>query len=127
MTINSRTKGKRGELELAAKLREMGFTRARRGQQFKGTADSPDIAGAVSGLHIECKRVEGVRIHDWFEQALRESGADLPVVMHRKNKTPWLVTLQLEHVEAFAKMVLLELEACRRERMHEEQPCPSGS
>lgn len=127
MTINSRTKGKRGELELAAKLREMGFTRSRRGQQFKGTPDSPDIAGAVSGLHIECKRVEAVRVHDWFRQALAESGGDLPVVMHRKNKTPWLVTLQLEHVPAFCQMVLLELEACRRERMHEEEQCPSGS
>ena len=42
MPIKSRTKGKVGELELAAKLSEAGFP-ATRGQQHSGSPDSPDV------------------------------------------------------------------------------------
>ena len=42
--MNSRTKGKRGELELAKALRLYGYD-ARRGQQYHGGADSPDVIG----------------------------------------------------------------------------------
>ena len=42
MPINSRTKGKTGELELSKVLRDKGFA-AHRGQQFKGGAGSPDV------------------------------------------------------------------------------------
>jgi Holliday junction resolvase len=38
--MNSRAKGKRGELEIAKVLRENGYD-AHRGQQYKGGADSP--------------------------------------------------------------------------------------
>lgn len=40
--INSRAKGKRGELQLAHKLTELGYP-AERGQQRKGGEDSPDV------------------------------------------------------------------------------------
>jgi hypothetical protein len=41
--VDSKRKGKRGELEFAAVLRAEGF-QARRGQQFSGSPDSPDGA-----------------------------------------------------------------------------------
>ena len=41
---NSREKGKRGERELAAKLREHGYD-CRRGVQYQGGPDSPDVIG----------------------------------------------------------------------------------
>ena len=99
--INSRDKGKRGELELAAFLKEHGYAEARRGQQFKGGTDSPDVVG-VPGLHFECKRVEALSVYAAFAQACRDSGpASIPVVAHRRNGTkacpkPWLAILGLD-------------------------------
>ena len=99
--INSRDKGKRGELELAAFLKGYGYDDARRGQQFKGGTDSPDVVG-VPGLHFECKRVEALSVYAAFAQACRDSGpASIPVVAHRRNGTkacpkPWLAILGLD-------------------------------
>jgi Holliday junction resolvase len=101
MTINSRQKGKNGELELAKFLREHGFAEARRGQQFHGGADSPDCVG-VPGHHIECKRVEALSLYAAYDQAVRDAGpGSVPLVAHRKNGTPhhplpWLAILSLD-------------------------------
>ena len=68
--MNSRRKGKEGELSLARKLREYGYD-CRRGQQYSGAYDA--IAQAK---------------HDARE-------GETPVVMHRKDRCGWLVTLEL--------------------------------
>jgi Holliday junction resolvase len=92
MSLNSRAKGKAGELELSAFLRDFGFA-ARRGQQFKGGGDSPDVLG-LPGFHIECKRVEQGNPYDWLNQAERDSKTgDVPVVFHRRNRTRWIVVI----------------------------------
>lgn len=97
MAKNSRRRGKDGELELARRLRELGFEDARRGVQYHGGADSPDVVG-LPGVHIECKRVERLNVNDAMVQSVRDAGdcGDVPVVMHRKNWCPWLVTMRLE-------------------------------
>ena len=88
---NSWNKGKRGELELAAILREYGFD-ARRGQQYCGTSGDADVVG-LPGCHIECKRVERLNIDAAMEQAVRDARpGEVPVVMHRRSRKPWLVT-----------------------------------
>ena len=92
---NSRAKGKNGELELCKVLREHGI-QARRGQQFSGSPDSPDIVHDIPGIHIECKRVQKLNIDKAMEQAEADCGDDIPCVMHRKNHKPWLVTMKLE-------------------------------
>ncbi len=92
--MNSRAKGKRGELELAKVLRGNGFD-SHRGQQFKGSQDSPDVTG-IDGIHIECKRVERLNLDEAMEQSIRDAGQDTPVVMSRKNGKKWLVTMRLE-------------------------------
>lgn len=96
MAKNSRAKGKRGELELAHKLREHGYS-TRRGQQYSGTETSADVVG-LPGIHIECKRVEALNIYTAIMQAVHDTGesGDLPAVFHRKNNQPWLVTMRLE-------------------------------
>lgn len=96
MAKNSRAKGKRGEIELAHKLREHGYS-ARRGQQYSGTETSADVVG-LPGIHIECKRVEALNIYAAIMQAVNDTGAsgELPAVFHRKNNQPWLVTMRLE-------------------------------
>lgn len=91
--INSRRKGAEGERELAEFLRERGVD-ARRGQQFSGGTESPDVVHDIPGLHIECKRVESLELYKALEQAGRDAGFDkAPVVFHRRNKKPWVVVM----------------------------------
>lgn len=97
--MNSKRKGKEGELELAKKLRDYGYE-AKRGVQYKGGQDSPDVIG-LDDIHIECKRVENLNIYNAMEQADRDCGENMPVVMHRRNNKPWLATL---HLEDFLKL-----------------------
>jgi Holliday junction resolvase len=92
--MNSRAKGKRGELELAKVLRLYGYD-AHRGQQYKGGADSPDVTG-IPGFHIEVKRVERLDLDAAMEQSIRDAGTEKPLVIHRKNGKPWKVTMLLE-------------------------------
>lgn len=54
--MNSRDKGKRGERELAAILKEYGYNEARRGQQYCGADGSADVIGLPG---IERERREG--------------------------------------------------------------------
>lgn len=95
----SRAKGKRGELELAAYLRERGIE-ARRGQQFSGGAGSPDVVHNLPGVHLECKRCESGNLYDWLAQAKRDAGASgaLPVIAHRKNNREWVAILPLNEL-----------------------------
>ena len=92
---NSRRKGKEGELEWAKVLREHGYD-ARRGQQFKGGGDSPDVTG-LPGIHQEVKRVERLNVHDAMDQSKRDAAdAEIPIVIHRRDRKPWLVTMDAE-------------------------------
>lgn len=93
--VNSREKGKKGELELARILRGYGAD-TRRGQQYCGANGDADVVGLV-GLHIECKRVERLNIYLAMQQAENDAReGEKPVVMHRRNREGWLVTLKLD-------------------------------
>lgn len=93
--MNSKRKGKDGELEIARYFRAQGYD-AHRGQQYHGGADSPDVVG-VPFLHIEVKRTEKTALYDWIAQAKRDAGADrVPVVVHRKNDCEWLAIMPLD-------------------------------
>lgn len=93
--MNSREKGAAAERELAKILREHGFA-ARRGQQFSGANGDPDVIG-IPGIHIEAKRVERLNLSEAMKQSERDAReGEIPVVIHRKNREPWLVTLSLE-------------------------------
>lgn len=86
----SRDKGKRGERELASKLREYGYD-AKRGQQYCGANGDADVIG-LPGIHIECKRTERLSLYDAMAQAKADVRlGEMPVVMHRKNNSEWLV------------------------------------
>ena len=93
--MNSRNKGANGERELANILKQYGYD-CRRGQQYCGANSDADVIG-LPGIHIECKRVERLNIHDAMDQALKDSReGELPAVFHRKNRKDWLVTMRLE-------------------------------
>lgn len=94
-SVNSRQKGKRGELELKRKLNEHGYD-TRRGQQYCGANGDADVVG-LDGIHIECKRVEKLNLYDAMAQAKSDKhDGEKPTVFHRKNNCKWLVTMELD-------------------------------
>jgi len=98
---NSRQKGAVGERELAAELNRLFGTTARRGQQYSGL-EGEDVVG-LGNIHIESKRVEKLNIYDAVEQAVTDAKSiKIPAVFHRRNHKPWLVTVRLDDIEAFA-------------------------
>ena len=93
--MNSRAKGSKGEREIAKILRDYGFD-ARRGQQYSGLNGDADVIG-IPDYHLEIKRVERLNIYEAMEQSQRDAREnETPVVIHRKNRKPWLVTMTLE-------------------------------
>lgn len=108
--INSKAKGSRFERWVAEWFRENLGTPARRGQQFQGTPDSPDVMDAVPGCHIECKAVEKLSIYKALEQAVHDAGPNVPLIIHKANHKPVLVTVQLEHLIELAVRVTMALE-----------------
>jgi len=96
--INSKIKGKAGELEFVHYLKEKGYKDARRGQQFCGTPESPDIiCESLPKLHFEVKRVQNLNIGKAMEQAIDDCGDKIPVVAHRKNNCNWMITLSADN------------------------------
>lgn len=94
--INSKQKGKNGELEISHILKERGFE-CRRTAQYNGKEQGSlaDVIG-LDGIHIEVKRVERLNINTAMEQAIRDCKDDIPTVWHRRNNKPWYVTMRLE-------------------------------
>lgn len=103
--MNSRAKGARGERDAAAAWTSVFGCAARRGQQFAGGTDSPDILTAMQGVHVEVKRTERGNPYAWIEQAADDADGKVPLVMHRRNGKGWLVIARLEDVPRLATEV----------------------
>ena len=91
----SQRKGRAGELELAQLLQGYGYD-VQPGQAVSYGA-TPDLVG-LSGVHIECKRNERLNVPEAMAQAVRDADRfrdGAPAVFHRRNREPWLVTMQL--------------------------------
>ena len=100
----SREKGKRGEREVAQILREHGFE-GRRGVQYHGGPDSPDVTG-LPGFHLEVKRVEALRLWDSYSQAVDDAAdGEIPAVVHRSNDKPWIIIMGFEDFLRWSKEV----------------------
>ncbi len=96
MGRSSQRKGAAGERELAAVLSGYGYAVERGGSLSFG--EVPDLVG-LPGVHIEVKRVERLNVGEAMSQSIRDSerfqdGA--PALFHRRNRSPWLVTMRLE-------------------------------
>ena len=92
--MNSCQKGKRGERAWRDELVAHGYS-ARRGQQFSGTPDSPDvICPDLPWFHFEVKLVERLNVDQAMAQAAGDAGRKVPVVAHRRNRGDWLVTMR---------------------------------
>lgn len=93
--VNSCQKGKSGEREFANLLKSMGVE-ARRGQQFSGSPDSPDVVSSLP-VHWEIKRSQTLSIMKWYKQACDEKkeGTE-PVIAFRQNGEKWLCVIDAE-------------------------------
>lgn len=117
---NSRTKGAAGEREAAHALTEALGIPCRRGVQYQGSPDSPDVVG-LAGLHLEVKRVEHLNMTAAIAQAIHDAGTqEIPVVMHRRNRAPWMLTLRLADLGNF--MVVITKLTTDKPRK-EPEPC----
>ncbi len=116
--MNSRAKGKRGELEVAELLREMGFE-ARRSQQYNGAAGGADVEHNIGGVHVEVKLTERLRPHAFMEQAVRDcKGKRIPTVWMRSNCEDWLVCVRATDLFALVD----RLNAARLQARPQVQP-----
>ncbi len=99
-----RDKGAGFERQVAGMFRDWGYKAFRTAQHMGKTGNAADVDG-VPGLHIECKAVEKMRLYEWIAQADRDNKASkkdaIPVVIHKANYKPVLVTM---HIEDFIEM-----------------------
>ena len=109
MSINSRAKGARGERAWCQFLASQGYD-AKRGCQNAGRdqfgQDFPDVVCAdLNYIHWEVKCVERLNVGDAVSQAERdcEGTGKVPIVAHKKNHAPWLVTMPAEEFAKFLR------------------------
>jgi Holliday junction resolvase len=102
--MNSKSKGKRGELDAVRFLKESGFPDARRNQQFCGANGDSDVVcpNWLPNVHIECKRDEDMDIgkanwHRAINQAQEDCGEKEWCVLWRRNRDSWKLTYQDVH------------------------------
>lgn len=109
--VHSKRKGAGGERAAAAEIARLFRTDARRGQQFSGSPDSPDIVTGLPNLHFEVKRCETLRLWPALEQAIADAGNKVPVVLHRANHRPWILIVRLDDVPRLCVDGYLQLAA----------------
>lgn len=92
-------KGARFERTVAGIFKDWGYP-AFRTAQFCGKSGEAADVGGVPLLHIECKHCEMMRLYDWIAQAVRDCEAEKkgnkPVVIHKANNKPILVTMRFD-------------------------------
>jgi len=106
MGKSSRTKGKVGEREAAKALAKNLGPQAdpRRGVQYQGGPDSPDVVGALPGFHPEVKRLKRIAACRFMDQATRDAGSGLrPLVLMREDCGEWLLIIRLDDIKALCE------------------------
>tara|TARA_Y100000401_G_scaffold117519_1_gene126809 strand:- start:2072 stop:2410 length:339 start_codon:yes stop_codon:yes gene_type:complete len=102
----SRNKGKVGERECAKFLSELLGLDVKRGVQFQGGPDSPDVVG-VPGIHVEVKRVESLRLLPALDQARSDAGSEsVPLVMWRKSHHDWVACVDATRLLDLARALM---------------------
>jgi hypothetical protein len=90
MSRYERDKGARGEREVCAIFREAGWPNAER------TSNGRDIAHGPAGCHFETKFVERLNVPGALAQVRADADPlDIPVLVHRPSRAPWMASLPL--------------------------------
>lgn len=121
MGRHQREKGKRGEREAAKAIKDYLGIEARRGKQYQGGHDSPDIKADLPGVNIEVKRVERLSLYDAMGQACEDAGeCEVPLLLHRRNNKEWLAVVPLKHLLGLAIAV------CNARENRNKEGIPNG-
>ena len=103
----SREKGKRGEREAAAELGAILGVDARRGVQYQGGPDSPDVVLPGVPIHVEAKRTERLLLWAAVDQAKAEAGAgETPIVWHKPNRRDSVVIVETSRLYDLAVAIV---------------------
>ena len=104
--LRSRNKGKAGEREAAAELGELLQVTARRGVQYHGGPDSPDVV-IDAAIHVESKRTETLSVYAAIAQAVEDAPAgSCPLVWHRRSRRESLLIVRTSDLVRLAEAVL---------------------
>lgn len=113
MGRTSRNKGKRGEREAAAELGQLLGVQARRGVQYHGGPDSPDVVLEGLPIHVEAKRTEKLMLWPAIDQAVADApDGSVPMVWHRPNRRESVVVVRTRDLMRLARAIA----ACEEER-----------
>lgn len=97
MSINSKRKGKKGELYVVNRFKEEGYD-CNRTAQFKGNTGRADDIEGIDYIHAEVKFVEKLNLMEAMNQAVRDSLASdrkaMPTVFYKKNYHELMVTMR---------------------------------
>jgi hypothetical protein len=97
MSATERRKGAVGEREVVQLLHDHGWRDARRTSDGLGQQTRGDITNGPAGIHVEIKRQERLNVPAALRQAHDDANAlDVPVVIHRPSRSPWMATLPLD-------------------------------
>jgi Holliday junction resolvase-like predicted endonuclease len=103
--MNSRAKGKAGELEAAKALTAALECAVRRNAQYCGAAGDADLTvECLPQLHVEVKRRRNAITPDQAEEFLQQAERDaleraLPFLIHRVDQdTRWCCTVRLDRL-----------------------------
>ena len=93
----SRDKGASAEREVVRMFRDAGWPDAHRTSNGRAQIGRGDIEGLGGGLHVEVKRQERLNVPAAFDQVTRDARPlDLPCLIHRPSRHPWMLTMPLE-------------------------------
>lgn len=94
--INSKRKGKVGELEWARVCNDHGYNCRRTAQYCGNTGEASDVVG-LPGIHQEVKRTERLDLYGAMFQAAHDARPGrIPIVAHRRNNHDWVVIMSAE-------------------------------
>ena len=110
--MNSRAKGKAGELEAAKALTAALECAVRRNAQYCGAAGDADLTvECLPELHVEVKRRRNAITPDQAEQFMQQAERDaleraLPFLIHRVDQdTRWCCTVRLDRLYELVVML----------------------
>ena len=95
----SRDKGARAERQWRDICRAEGYNAERGCQMYDKGSEIADVIG-LPFIHVEVKNVERLNIREAMAQSINdateEGRGNIPIVAHKKNRCPWLVTCRAE-------------------------------
>jgi hypothetical protein len=106
MSISSREKGKRGELEACEALGRVGID-CRRMVQYanrNGGHRDPDIVCDGMNVWFEVKRTERLNPYAFLDQAMSDSRGKQPcAILMRPSHRPWTIMMRLDDLPRFVE------------------------